>query len=180
MTIKASRRTWDPQGRWLSLYSQGSHPDPPVSSASAPAALLNREIRDGEDSPTAAQILRLTQNPRRKTTSEMACPDGPHGLCTLMQGTWSVMRRPSDFHHKPLRLCLSGLTKTQEAEECGAHGSASVRQEAELSKADRVTGCGRRAVLVYSAWFMSHGKMASLFSHQGWKSDLSRITEHTS
>ena len=109
---------------------------PTVSSVSAPTALLNREIRDGEDSPTAAQILRLTQNPRRKTTSEMACPDGPHGLCTLMQGTWSVMRRPSDFHHNPLRLCLSGLTKTQEAEECGAHGSASVRQKVQLSKAD--------------------------------------------
>ena len=30
----------------------------------------------------------------------------------------------------------SGLTETQEAEETGAHGSASVRQEAELSKAD--------------------------------------------
>ena len=28
------------------------------------------------------------------------------------------------------------LTKTKEAEECGAHGSASVRPEAELSKAD--------------------------------------------
>ena len=63
----------------------------------------------------------------------------------------------------------------------GAHGSASVRQEAELSKADWVTGCGRRVVLlVQSAWFMSHGKMASLFSRQGWKSDLRRITEHTS
>ena len=80
--------------------------------------------------------------------SEMACPDGPHALCTLMQGTWSVMQGPPDFHHNPLRLCLSGLTETQEAEECGAHGSASVRQEAELSKADRVTGCGRRAVLL--------------------------------
>ena len=66
MTIKANRRTRDPQGTQLSLYSQGSHPDPPVSSASAPTALLNREIRDGKDSPTAAQILRLTQNPRKK------------------------------------------------------------------------------------------------------------------
>ena len=80
--------------------------------------------------------------------SEMACPDGPHALCTLMQGTWSVMLGPPDFHHNPLQPCLSGLTETQEAEECGAHGSASVRQEAELSKADRVTGCGRRAVLL--------------------------------
>ena len=35
----------------------GVSPQPPVSSASAPTALLNREIRDGEDSPTAAQIL---------------------------------------------------------------------------------------------------------------------------
>ena len=87
----------------------------------------------------------------------MACPDGLHGHCTLMQGTWSVMRRPPDFHHNPLRPCLSGLTETQEAEECGAHGSASVRQEAELSKADRVTGCGRRGgvgtfSLVHVTW----------------------------
>ena len=80
--------------------------------------------------------------------SEMACPDGPHALCTLMQGTWSVMQGPPEFPHNPLQPCLSGLTETQEAEECGAHGSASVRQEAELSKADRVTGCGRRAVLL--------------------------------
>ena len=113
--------------------------------------------------------------------SEMACPDGPHALCTLMQGTWSGMQGPPDFHHNPLQPCLSGLTETQEAEECGAHGSASVRQEAELSKADRVTGCGRRAVLsVQSAWLMSHGKMASLVSLQGRKSDLSHITEHAS
>ena len=77
--------------------------------------------------------------------------------------------------------CLFRLTKTQEAEECGAHGSASVRQEAELSKADRVTGCGRRLVLlVQSAWLMSHEKMASLYSHQGWKSDLSHLTEPAS
>ena len=55
----------------------GVSPQPPVSSASATTALLNREIRDGEDSPTAAQILRLTQNPRRKSTSEMACPIAP-------------------------------------------------------------------------------------------------------
>ena len=69
----------------------GVSPQPRVSSASAPTALLNREIRDGEDSPTAAQILRLTQNPRRKSLSEMACPDGPHDPCTLIQGTWSVV-----------------------------------------------------------------------------------------
>ena len=56
-----------------------------------------------------------------------------------------------------------------------------MRQEAELSKADRVTGCGRRVVLlVQSAWLMSDGKMASLFSCQGWKSDLSLSTEHAS
>ena len=84
----------------------------------------------------AAEILRLTQNPRRKTTSEMACPNGPHTLCTLMHGTWSVVQGLPDFHHNPLQLCLSGLTETQEAEECGARGSASVRQEAELSKTD--------------------------------------------
>ena len=102
-------------------------------------------------------------------------------LCTLMQQTWSGVQGPPDFHHNPLQRCLSGLTKTQEAEECGAHGSASVRQEAELSKADRVTGCGRRSVLlVQSAWLMSHEKMASLYSHQGWKSDLSRLTEPAS
>ena len=63
----------------------GVLPCPPVSSASAPPALLNTEIRDGEDSPTAAQILRLTQNRRRKSSSEMACPDGPHDPCTLIQ-----------------------------------------------------------------------------------------------
>ena len=57
-------------------------------------------------------------------------------LCTLMQQTWSGVQGPPDFHHNPLQRCLSGLTKTQEAEERGAHGSASVRQEAELSKAD--------------------------------------------
>ena len=119
-----------------------------MSSASVPTAVLNREIRDGEDSPTAAQILRLTQNPRRKSTSEMACPDGPHTLWTLMQGTWSVVQGPPDIHHNPLQLCISGLTETQEAEECGVHGSASLRQDAELSKADRVTGCRMRAVLL--------------------------------
>ena len=75
----------------------------------------------------------------------------------------------------------SGLTETQEAEETGAHCSASVRQKAELSKADWVTGGGRRAVLlVQSVWLMSHGKMASLFSRQGWKSDLSHSTGHAS
>ena len=75
------------------------------------------------------------------------------------------------FHHKPLLPGLSGLTETQEAEECGPHGSASVRQEAGQSKADRVTECGRRAiVLVQSAWCRSQGKMDSLFSRQGWKS----------
>ena len=104
--------------------------------------------------------------------SEMACPDGPHTPCTFMQGTWSVMRGSPDFHHNPLQPCLSGFTETQEAEECGAHGSASVRQEAELSR--------RWVVLVHFAWLMSHGKMTILFSCQGWKSDLSRITEHTS
>ena len=113
--------------------------------------------------------------------SEKACPDGPHTPCTFMQGTWSVMRGSPDFHHNPLQPCLSGFTETQEAEECGAHGSASVRQEAELNKADRVTGCGRWVVLlVQSAWVMSHGKMAGLFSRQVWKSDLSYIMEHTS
>ena len=30
------------------------------------------------------------------------------------------------------------------------------------------------------SWFMSHGKMASLVSLQGLKSDLSHITEHAS
>ena len=30
-------------------------------------------------------------------------------------------------------------------------------------------------LLLQSAWVMSHGKMASLFSRQGWKSDLSLI-----
>ena len=133
---KANRRTWDPQGTQLSLYRHGSHPDSPASSVSASTALLNREIRDGEDSRTAAQILRLTENPRRKTLSEMACSDGPHAPCTLIQGAWAVVQGPPDFHHNPLQRCLSGLTKTQEAEECGAHGSASVRPEAELSKAD--------------------------------------------
>ena len=138
-----------------------------MSSASASTALLNIEIRDGEDSRTAAQILRLTENPRRKTLSEMACSDGPHAPCTLIQGAWAVVRGPPDFHHNPLQPCLSGLTWTQEAEECGARGSASVRQEAELSKADRLTGCGSQAVLlVQSAWFMLHGNMASLFSRQ--------------
>ena len=119
-----------------------------MSSASVPTAVLNREIRDGEDSPTAAQILRLTQNPRRKSTSEMACPGGPHTLWTLMQGTWSVVRGPLDIHRNPLQPCLSGLTETQVAEECGVHGSTSLRQDAELSKADRVTGCRMRAVLL--------------------------------
>ena len=38
----------------------------------------------------------------------------------------------------------------------------------------------RSVLLVQSAWFVSHGKMASLFSHQGWKSDLSHINEQTS
>ena len=56
------------------------------------------------------------------------------------------MKTP-DFHHKPLLLGRFGLTETQQAEECGPHGSAPVRQEAGLSTADRVTGCGRRAVL---------------------------------
>ena len=28
MSIKANRRTWDPQGTGLSLYSQGAHPSP--------------------------------------------------------------------------------------------------------------------------------------------------------
>ena len=75
-----------------------------------------------------------------------------------------------DFHHKPLLLGLSRLTETQEAEECGAHGSASVRQEAELSKADQVTGCRMQVVVfIQSAWCMSQGKMGSLFSLQGWK-----------
>ena len=90
MSIKANRRIWDPQGMRLTLLTQVS-PWPPVSSASAPTALFNREIRDGEDSPTAAQVLRLTHNPRRKSMSEMACPDGPHAPCTLIQGTWSVV-----------------------------------------------------------------------------------------
>ena len=96
----------------------------------------------------AAQILRLTQIPRRKSTSEMASSDGPHIPGTLIQGTWSVVRGPHNFHHNPLQLCISGLTETQEAEECGVHGSASLRQDAELSKADRVTGCRMRAVLL--------------------------------
>ena len=44
----------------------------------------------------------------------------------------------------------SRLTDTQEAEEYGAHGSASVRWEAELSKADWVTGCGSGRCCWYS------------------------------
>ena len=126
---------------------RGLMPAPRVICISSNCSAQQRN-KGWEGSPTAAQILRLTQNPRRISMSEMACPDGPHALCTLMQGTWSVMQGPPDFHHNPLQPCLSGLTETQEAEECGAHGSASVRQEAELSKADRVTGCGRRAVLL--------------------------------
>ena len=34
----------------------------------------------------------------------MACPDGPHAPCTLIQGTWAVVRGPPDFHHNPFWL----------------------------------------------------------------------------
>ena len=54
----------------------------------------------------AAQILRLTQIPRRKSTSEMASSDGHHIPGTLIQGTWSVVRGPHKFHHNPLQPCL--------------------------------------------------------------------------
>ena len=102
-----------------------------------------------------------------KTRQRWLVPIDPTFLAPTSRNLVSGARTP-DFHHNPLQPCLSGLTETQEAEECVAHGSASVRPEAELSKADRVTGCGRRAVLlVQSAWFMSHGKMASLFSKPG-------------
>ena len=80
-----------PTGHTALTVLTGVSPFPPVSSASAPPALLNTEIRGGDDSPTAAQILRLTQNPRRKTPSEMTCPNVPHAPCTLIQGTWSVV-----------------------------------------------------------------------------------------
>ena len=72
----------------------------------------------------------------------------PTFLAPSIQGTCSVVQGPPDLHHNPLWLCLSGLTETQEAEECGAHGSASVRRKVQLSKADWVTGCGRWAVLL--------------------------------
>ena len=49
-----------------------------------------------------------------------------------------------------------------------------------MSKADSHRMRKRSVLLVQSAWLMSDGKMASLFSCQGWKSDLSLSTEHAS
>ena len=90
----------------------------------------------------------------------------PHSLHPHPGNLVSAVKTP-DFYHKPLLPGLSRLTKAQEAQEYGPHGSASVRQEAGLSKADRVTGCGRRAVLfIQSDWCRSQGKTGSLLSRQ--------------
>ena len=78
----------------------------------------------------------------KETTSEMIHPlwiPGSHAPPSMEPG--HIPWRSPDFHHELLLPSLIGLTKTQETEEFGGHGAASVRQEAELSKADKFTGC---------------------------------------